>query len=373
MAAGMIASRNLESSTAIPRTISKLPEYDLETVRRRIMDTDCPKQAQNSATVTVQDELDHVSQHEEENGLSLSSMFDDDDEYETLPSSTMGTHMMAGAVAGVMEHCVMYPVDSVKTRMQSIKPCPEARYTNVFNGLTTIVRKEGPLRMVRGLHVVAAGAGPAHALYFACYEKLKHTLSKTPGRNPLANAVAGSVATLIHDAAMNPVDVIKQRMQMYSSPYKNVTECIRDIVRKEGLQAFYRSYTTQLTMNIPFQVIHFVTYEWGQEFLNPERRYNPGTHVVSGAVAGAAAAAITTPLDVCKTMLNTQDKYVLSQRNGVAITGMTTAFRTIYQLGGARGYFKGVQARVIFQMPATALSWSVYEFFKHFITTKRAQ
>ncbi len=160
---------------------------------------------------------------------------------------------------------------------------------------------------------------------------------------------------------------------MYNSPYKSVSACIRSVIKTEGFSAFYRSYTTQLTMNIPFQVIHFVTYELGQDVLNPDRRYNPATHVISGAVAGAASAAITTPLDVCKTMLNTQDKYVISQRNGMAITGMTTAFRTIYQLGGVKGYFKGVQARVIFQMPATALSWSVYEFFKHFITTKRTQ
>ena len=35
--------------------------------------------------------------------------------YESLPeSSTMTTHMVAGAAAGVMEHCVMYPVDCVK-------------------------------------------------------------------------------------------------------------------------------------------------------------------------------------------------------------------------------------------------------------------
>ena len=162
-------------------------------------------------------------------------------------------------------------------------------------------------------------------------------------------------------------------MQMFGSPYKNVSDCIRSILRTEGIHALYRSYTTQLTMNIPFQSIHFMTYELGQEVFNPERRYNPGTHVVSGAAAGAVAAAITTPLDVCKTLLNTQDKYVVSQRNGAAITGMVTAFRTIYRLGGVKGYFKGVQARVIFQMPATAISWSVYEFFKHFITVKRTQ
>jgi Mitochondrial carrier protein len=39
---------------------------------------------------------------------------------------------------------------------------------------------------------------------------------------------------------------------------------------------------------------------------NPDRSYNPLCHVVSGGVSGAVAAAVTTPLDVCKTLLNTQ-------------------------------------------------------------------
>ena len=39
----------------------------------------------------------------------------EDDDYESLPpTSTMTTHMLAGAAAGIMEHCIMYPVDCVK-------------------------------------------------------------------------------------------------------------------------------------------------------------------------------------------------------------------------------------------------------------------
>lgn len=41
--------------------------------------------------------------------------------------------------------------------------------------------------------------------------------------------------------------------------------------------------------------------------LNQERKYNPPVHVVAGGAAGACAAAITTPLDVVKTLLNTQE------------------------------------------------------------------
>ena len=39
----------------------------------------------------------------------------EDDDYESLPpSSTVTTHMLAGAAAGVMEHSIMYPVDCIK-------------------------------------------------------------------------------------------------------------------------------------------------------------------------------------------------------------------------------------------------------------------
>ncbi|XP_071986760.1 mitoferrin-2 [Engystomops pustulosus] len=299
-------------------------------------------------------------------------------EYEALPEgSTVTTHMLAGAVAGIMEHCLMYPVDCVKTRMQSLQPDPAARYRNVMEALSKIVRTEGFWRPMRGMNVTATGAGPAHALYFACYEKLKKTLSDVirPGGNShIANGAAGCVATLLHDAAMNPAEVIKQRMQMYNSPYRRVTDCMRAVWRNEGAGAFYRSYTTQLTMNIPFQAIHFMTYEFLQEKLNPQRRYNPSSHMLSGACAGAVAAAVTTPLDVCKTLLNTQESVALNSLNMSGhITGMANAFRTVYQIGGLTAYFRGVQARVIYQMPSTAIAWSVYEFFKYIITKRQEE
>lgn len=69
--------------------------------------------------------------------------------------------------------------------MQSLSPEPGARYRNVMDALRQIVRTEGVWRPVRGVNVLAVGAGPAHALYFACYEKIKFSLSDAvhPGTN----------------------------------------------------------------------------------------------------------------------------------------------------------------------------------------------
>jgi len=56
---------------------------------------------------------------------------------------------------------------------------------------------------------------PAHALYFATYEAAKKLFGGNEhGHHPVAAASAGAAATLVNDAAMTPVDVIKQRLQV---------------------------------------------------------------------------------------------------------------------------------------------------------------
>ena len=35
-------------------------------------------------------------------------------DYESLPTTSAAVQMAGGAVAGVMEHCIVYPLDSVK-------------------------------------------------------------------------------------------------------------------------------------------------------------------------------------------------------------------------------------------------------------------
>jgi len=294
----------------------------------------------------------------------------------TFLSSGAPAYMVSGAVAGIMEHCVMYPVDSIKTRMQCLVPHKNAVYSSLFDAMRKIRADEGIFRTWRGINAVLMGAGPAHALYFSTYEGTKMLLGNrgTGGHYPLQNAAAGVVATLFHDGIMNPVEVVKQRMQMYNSPYSNIRQCATAIFRAEGIPAFYRSFTTSLTMNLPFQCTHFVTYEFIRETLNPAGGYDPKTHLLAGATAGGLAAAITTPLDVAKTLLNTQEERVVccleQPRTEVDarrfMRGMLRALVHIYAVRGVAGFVQGMRARVVYQMPACAISWSVYEFFKQY-------
>ncbi|XP_052745067.1 mitoferrin-2 [Bicyclus anynana] len=282
------------------------------------------------------------------------------EDYETLPTQSSLTHMTAGAIAGVMEHCVMYPLDSVKTRMQSLRSAHNGSIAETFRYM---VQREGLLRPIRGMSAVVMGAGPAHACFFATYEQSKHTLSQlTRHRHDhITHGLSGCLASLVHDAVSNPAEVVKQRLQMLHSPYRGVWECARHVYRAEGLRAFYRSYGTQVAMNVPFQALHFVTYEWCQSVLNPRRAYEPRAHLLSGALAGALAAAATTPLDVCKTVLNTQEAAARAD-------GLAAAAALVLRAGGPLAFFRGVQARVLYQMPAAGICWLTYETLKHALT-----
>lgn len=66
---------------------------------------------------------------------------DADADYESLPPHvSVTTHMTAGAVAGILEHTVMYPVDSVKVTGQCGVSSALTRSTDPPRSLATTHR-----------------------------------------------------------------------------------------------------------------------------------------------------------------------------------------------------------------------------------------
>ena len=102
-----------------------------------------------------------------------------------------------------------------------------------------------------------------------------------------------------------------------------------------------------------------MVYEQMMNLINSSGEYDPWKHAVSGGMAGAVAATITMPWDVMKTLLNTQEANVLTRLNTKRVSGFWDAFRTVRGVAGWAGFYKGWRARVIYQTPSTAISWSV--------------
>lgn len=339
-------------------------------------------------------------------------------------------HMISGALAGTTEHCAMFPLDTIKTRLQTAGAAGTAGGVHGVGGgatqpgfgpagaLRTVVRgiltKEGVRGLYRGLAAVGLGAGPAHAVYFATYEGAKETFGgNCAGHNPVAHAAAGVCATIVGDAVQNPVDTVKQRLQMAGSPYKSVTDCVYRVMREEGVGALYRSYPTTLVMNIPFTAVHFAVYEGAKRVLQSRWKLEEEgfwVQFTAGGFAGGLASAVTTPLDVVKTRMQTHCEAIecevvstvetATEKGVCAIQGdakrcaritpppmeaakvqaaeamaaspyssssVSTVMRTILTEEGGAALFRGIVPRVLFHIPAAAICWATYEASKRYL------
>ena len=198
-------------------------------------------------------------------------------------------------------------------------------------------RLAGVGRLWRGVQTMFVGCVPAHALYFSSYEAVK-SLSLTPssggggghvGHDTLSSsqaALAGGVATLLHDLVMTPMDTVKQRMQL--GHYESMGHAFSSIVRGdgaggaaagEGWTGLYRSLPVTVMTNLPYGMIMMTTNEWLRAAIEDglygpgapgggdgERPFHFATVLLSGMGAGTAASAATAPLDRIKTRLQTQ-------------------------------------------------------------------
>lgn len=292
--------------------------------------------------------------------------------------------MTAGALAGITEHVAMYPIDTVKTRMQSYVAI--RHHSSVFHTARSIVSTEGLSALWRGVSAVALSAGPAHALYFATYEYVRTFLTRslqnpnlnftsdTPSLpqsshlNPVATALAGVCATVVNDGIMTPLDVVKQRMQITSRSvggYSSVWQCMRNVYVNHGIGAFFAGFRATLLMNVPFTATYFTGYEFAKRLILDFRQidvnhFSASSHCIAGGFAGAIASAATTPLDVVKTRLQTQGEIGARRYRG-----LLDALRVIRDEEGFQGLMRGVRPRILFHIPAAAVCWTTYEFCKH--------
>lgn len=149
-------------------------------------------------------------------------------------------------------------------------------------------------------------------------------------------------------------------MQVHGTTNRNLVLTTRYIYSTEGVKAFYVSYPTTLTITVPFTAVQFTTYEWAKKLLNPSNQYSPLSHVTAGGFAGAVAAALTTPLDVCKTLLQTRGTSTDPAIR--AASGIGQAFAIIKTRDGYKGFTRGLAPRVLTCMPSNALCWLVRLF-----------
>merc|ERR1711865_818228 len=245
------------------------------------------------------------------------------------PPVATSVALFAGAVAGASVDTSLYPIDTIKTRLQSKAGFWKAGgFTGVYRGLSSAI----------------IGSAPGAALFFGGYEGGQRALKRAGmGDTPLMYAMASSVGEIMACVGRVPTENVKQNMQMGKFAKAGEAGALRNtvngLIEQRGLAGMWRGYSTTVMREIPFSFIQFPIFEG----LKQLRRRQKGSDVngveggLCGSVAGAIAAAITTPLDVAKTRITLGESQT---------TSFVTTLKDIHAANGVSGLFLGVGPRV---------------------------
>ena len=235
--------------------------------------------------------------------------------------------LIAGGLAGTMTDISLFPLDTLKTRLQA------ASGPISFRGL------------YQGLGPAALASAPSAAIFFASYDGMKRVCSDTPWGHGQAAAVAEVAACLFKV----PFEVAKQRLQagMNGSAF----HVLSDIYKVEGLRGCYTGFFATMAREIPFGFIQMPIYEFlkrGVSAWKNGEALSAGEAAGCGAVAGGIAAAATCPIDVWKTRL------MLGDRNAT--------ITRILKSEGISSLFAGVTPRVLWISLGGSIFFGAYEF-----------
>ncbi|KAF9609947.1 hypothetical protein IFM89_019350 [Coptis chinensis] len=246
---------------------------------------------------------------------------------------------IAGGAAGVIVETALYPIDTIKTRLQAVRGGGKillkglysglggnlagvlpssadamALFVLVYNGfvLNNISPSFGAvlhsypltfrIRMVhypiqishfvpncdKSLMIEFCHRDPASAIFVGVYEPAKQKLLKIFPENlsALAHLTAGAIGGAASSLVRVPTEVVKQRMQ--TGQFASASNAVRLIVSKEGFRGLYAGYGSFLLRDLPFDAIQFCLYEQlriGYK-LAAKRELNDPENAIIGAFAG---------------------------------------------------------------------------------------
>ncbi|CAJ2635673.1 unnamed protein product [Trifolium pratense] len=285
----------------------------------------------------------------------------------------------AGAAAGFATVAVMHPLDVVRTRFQvnDGRPSHLPSYKNTAHAIFTITRTEGLRGLYAGFLPGVLGSTISWGLYFFFYDKAKQRYARSreeklsPGLHLASAAEAGALVCL----CTNPVWVVKTRLQLQTPlhqtrPYSGLYDAFRTIMREEGFSALYRGIVPGLFLQVSHGAIQFTAYEELRKTIidlkskrsetqhqNPDQLLNSVDYAVLGATSKVAAILLTYPFQVIRSRLQ-------QRPGGDGIPRYMDSWHVVKQTArfeSVRGFYKGITPNLLKNVPASSITFIVYE------------
>ncbi|THG17369.1 hypothetical protein TEA_024148 [Camellia sinensis var. sinensis] len=170
--------------------------------------------------------------------------------------------LIAGGLAGAVAQTAIYPMDLVKTRLQTFA-CESGKVPSLGKLSKDIWVHEGPRAFYRGVVPSLLGIIPYAGIDLAAYEALKDVSKRyilhdgEPG--PFVQLGCGTISGALGATCVYPLQVIRTRLQAQrantSSSYKGMSDVFRKTLQNEGLRGFYKGLLPNLLKVVPAAVV----------------------------------------------------------------------------------------------------------------------
>ena len=271
------------------------------------------------------------------------------------PNESSVPEFLRGAVASFANILLTFPANKLMFRQQvegwSAK---NAFHSMRVEGLSHLYRGVGPPLLQRTLTM---------SMMFGLYDLYHKKLQRVDGLEdqPMLTAVVASMLAGSSEGLLCPLERVQTLLQHrhYTEHYENMIDAARKLSR-HGLREYYRGFTAVVLRNGPSSAMFFSLREPLQmAWPAPEVPFGLGAigrNFLSGALLGACISTIFFPLNVAKSVMQSQV--------GGRFPGVSVTLRRLVEERGIRGLFRGVHVNYTRSLVSWGIINSVYELLR---------
>ncbi|AET38300.1 Mrx20p Ecym_2585 [Eremothecium cymbalariae DBVPG len=311
------------------------------------------------------------------------------------PTSTL---IIAGSVAAIFQTTLSYPFEFLKTGQQLHRSVPGAPKFNAFHPVKyyfsgcaslnvgvlfkTMVRfgtfekacemmKDPDMNetQISGIRLLAAGiiTGFMESLWVVPFESVKTTMIENA--HILSSKVQQVPSERVMDAKPtkrpvfhSPVGTVSSREMLLrhyeANPSSHFFSTVKEIYLTRGVRGFLQGAMPTVFRQLGNSVVRFTVYTWCKQFLSPHKPLDEYKAFAAGALSSCAVVAVTQPIDVIKTRMQSKYAWALYR------SSLNCAYR-IFVEEGVTKFWNGWAPRLFKVGLAGGMSFGVYQYVEN--------
>ena len=253
--------------------------------------------------------------------------------------------LTAGCVAGAVECCCTWPMEYIKTQLQSfrkVKGGVQPPFSSIGGGLVYTVRRTGFLSLYNGLAPVLLFSVPKAGIRFGANTYFKNLFrDEKTGHLSMTKAFFAGVCAGTCEAALAvvPQETIKTKLINLNM---STTAGVAHIVKTEGVGGLYNGLFSTCLKQSGNQGSRFLFMAQFRQFMSGDAEKTLPKHwtFIGGLGAGLFSVLTTSPFDVVKTRMQSTDAKLYKNT--------LDCFKQITTKEGPLAFFNGKEKKFFF-------------------------